>query len=403
MSCVFLHARHVRINEVAVLLSFLSVTPAASVWKGFAMSSLWDKLIVFTLSMMLYLTNTNDKYAVVLVLAAIILTSLESFFEGDLYNFIVFCSVILLSLFVPNAVFFLPLFAYDVCSTRWQWYILLAVIPVIQYLDKVSAISLLFLLSIIILSCILQKKTAVFEKKQYQYNLLRDKITEKQMELENANRNLLEKQDYEVHLATLKERNRIAGELHDSIGHVLTSSLLQTGALIATCKDESARSNLMVLQKSLSSGMDDVRSSIHDLHDDSVDMYDEVRTMIKEFTFCPVIIRYQVDTPPDKKIRYAFLSILKEGFSNIVRHSNATEVSVVILEHPALYQLIIHDNGNTPDGKNTSGPNIIYPSSYSEGMGLPGIKQRVDALGGNVVIRRNQGLEIFVSVPKEMP
>ena len=367
------------------------------------MIALLDKLIVFILSMMLYLTNTSDKYAVVLVLAAIILTSLESFFEGDLYNFVVFCAVILLSFFVPNAVFFLPLFAYDVCGTRWQWYILLTAIPVLQYLGKMSTISFLFLLSFIILSCILQKKTAIFEKKQYQYNLLRDELTEKQMELENANRDLLEKQDYEVHLATLKERNRIAGELHDSIGHVLTSSLLQTGALIATCRDESARSSLMVLQKSLSCGMDEVRSSIHDLHDDSVDMYDEVRIMIREFTFCPVILRYQADTQPDKKIRYAFLSILKEGFSNIVRHSNATEVSVVILEHPALYQLIIHDNGKDPDGKNTSASNIVYPSSYAEGMGLSGIKQRVEALGGNVVIRRNQGFELFVSVPKEKP
>lgn len=367
------------------------------------MNALLDKSIVFILSMILYLTNTNDKYAVVLVLAAIILTSLESFFEGDLYNFIVFCTVLLLCFFIPNAVFFLPLFAYDVSSTRWQWYIFLAAIPVLQYLDKMSAVSFLFLLSFIILSCILQKKTAVFENKQYQYNLLRDKITEKQMELENANHVLLEKQDYEIHLATLKERNRIAGELHDSIGHVLTSSLLQTGALIATCKDESARSDLMVLQKSLSGGMDEVRSSIHDLHDDSVDMYDEVRTMIREFTFCPVTLRYQVDTPPDKKIRNAFLSILKEGYSNIVHHSNATEMSVVILEHPALYQLIIHDNGNCPDGKNTAGSNIVYHSSYSEGMGLPGIKQRVDALGGNVVIRRNEGFELFVSVPKERP
>jgi len=367
------------------------------------MNSLLDKSIVFILSMILYLTNTSDKYAVVLVLAAVILTSLDSFLEVDLYNFIVFCTVLVLCFFLPNALFFLPLFAYDVCGSRWQWYILLAAIPVIQYIDKMSAVSLLFLLSFIILSCILQKKTAIFEKKQYQYNLLRDKITEKQMELEYANRDLLEKQDYEVHLATLKERNRIAGELHDSIGHVLTSSLLQTGALIATCRDESARSGLMVLQKSLSCGMDEVRSSIHDLHDDSVDMYDEVRSMIREFTFCPVLLRYQVDTPPDKKIRYAFLSILKEGFSNIVRHSNATEVSVIILEHPALYQLIIHDNGKSPDVSNYPGSNAVDPFSYAEGMGLPGIKQRVDALGGNVVIRRTQGFELFVSVPKEKP
>ena len=358
------------------------------------MPSLIDKLIVFMLSMTLYLTNTNDMYAVVLVLAAVILTSLESFFEGSFYNFIIFCTAVLLSLFIPNAVFFLPLFAYDLYSTKWQWFILLAVIPISQSLSRTTVLSFLFILSFIVLSCFLRKRTVLSENKQYQYNLLRDEITEKQMELENANRELMEKQDYEVHLATLKERNRIAGELHDSIGHVLTSSLLQTGALIATCPDEATRQSLFVLRNSLSAGMDEVRTSIHDLHDDSVDLYDEVHTQVNEFRFCPIMLRYNVDNPPDKKIRYAFLSILKEALANVARHSNATEVTVVVFEHPALYQLSIRDNGSQPKDR------IILHES--EGMGLPGIRQRAENLGGNAVFRRKHGFEVFVSVPKEM-
>jgi len=365
------------------------------------MTSLLDKLIIFILCMTLYLTNTNDIYAVVLVLAVIILTSLGSFFRGDLYNFIIFCAIAVVSLLIPDAAFFLPLFAYELCTTRWQWFIALSVIPASQFIYGTKVLSFLYILSFIGLSCILRRRTLLNDKRQHDYNLLRDEITEKQLQLENANRDLLEKQDYEIHLATLNERNRIAGELHDSIGHVLTSSLLQTGALIATCRDDTARESLIVLQKSLSAGMDDVRSSIHDLHDDSFDLYDEVRTKISEFIFCPVTLRYQMNTQPDKKTCYAFLSVLKEGLANIAHHSHATEVSVNMLEHPALYQLIIRDNGADPVNMPDESV-IIDPNSFSDGMGLQGIKKRVDALNGNVVIRKNHGFEIFVSVPKEM-
>jgi len=363
------------------------------------MTSLLDKLILFILCTTLYLTNMNDEYAVVLVLAAIIFASLESYIDGVVYHFAIFIVFIALSLFIPNAAFFLPIFAYDLCSTKWQWFIALSFIPVSYFLSGSKLLSFLLIITFILLSCILKRRTSLAEKKQRDFNLLRDEITEKQMQLEEANRDLLEKQDYEVHLATLKERNRIAGELHDSIGHVLTSALLQTGALLATCPDEQTRQTLSILQRSLSEGMDEVRSSIHNLHDESVDLYDEVRTHVNEYSFCPVTLRYSVENPPDKKIRYAFLSILKEGLANIARHSNATEATVIVIEHPALYQLVIRDNGSKNPGHAGDSELIV---SESEGMGLPGIRQRVEKLGGNVVFRKNHGFEIFVSVPKEI-
>ena len=365
------------------------------------MTSLLDKLIVFMLCATLYLTNTRDTYAVVLVLAAIIFAALESYADGHLYHLSIFFAFLIFCLFVPNAAFFLPLFAYDICCTKWQWFIAATVIPASHFLSGTQFLSFVLLLSFIFLSCILRYRTIISEKKQIDNNRLRDEITEKQLQLEKANRDLLEKQDYEVHLATLKERNRIAGELHDSIGHVLTSSLLQTGALLATCKDESAKENLTILQNSLSAGMDEVRASIHNLHDDSFDLYDEIENCVKKFTFCPVALRYNVDTPPDKKIRYAFLSILKESLANTARHSSATEVHIVVFEHPALYQLIIRDNGSRKSGESVNSANNVLVSNDAEGMGLPGIRQRIENLGGNVVFRQNHGFEVFVSVPKD--
>ena len=45
------------------------------------------------------------------------------------------------------------------------------------------------------------------------------------------------------------------------------------------------------------------------------------------------------------KIKYCFAAIIKEALSNVIKHSNATAVKIVLREHPALYQLCIEDNG----------------------------------------------------------
>ena len=58
----------------------------------------------------------------------------------------------------------------------------------------------------------------------------RDDSRERDLLLSQKNKALLEKQDYEIYNATLKERNRIAREIHDNVGHVLSKFILMLGA-----------------------------------------------------------------------------------------------------------------------------------------------------------------------------
>ena len=217
---------------------------------------------------------------------------------------------------------------------------------------------------------------------------MRDTTKEFSLQLEGKNRELMEKQDYEINLATLNERNRIARDIHDSIGHLLSNSILQTGALMATCKNETLYNNLNTLKNTLIAGMDSVRESIHGLYDESVDLYTEVRALIDNFHFCEILLDYDMESNLDKKIKYALLSIIKEALSNVIRHSDATGVKLTLREHPALYQLIIKDNGSKKEVS-------------SEGIGLKNIKQRVDSLKGIVNIRYENGFMLFISIPKE--
>ncbi len=357
------------------------------------MDLLIDKLLLFAFCTILYVSNEQGTYTVVLLISVIIFATLVNIIDREYFTLAVFLAAVLAGLFVPGAILFLPVFVYDIMKSKYQWFLLLATIPLIAP-QEIAAPNLYFVALLILLSLILKYRSSLSEKRRHDNHLLRDELTEKQLLLENANRDLLEKQDYEVHLATLKERNRISSELHDSIGHVLTRSLLQTGALIAVCRDEDLKKKLLALQESLSGGMDEVRTSIHDLHDDAFDLESEVRKQIQGFLFCPVSFRCQMDVQPDKKIRYALLSVIKEGLSNIARHSNATAAQLTLIEHPAFYQMVLKDNGT---GKKT-GEVVI---SESEGMGLSGIKKRVDGLGGHFTAQKNPGFEIFITVPKE--
>nr|WP_294490772.1 histidine kinase [uncultured Mediterraneibacter sp.] len=220
-----------------------------------------------------------------------------------------------------------------------------------------------------------------------------DDSVERDLLLTEKNRTLLEKQDYEIYTATLKERNRIAREIHDNVGHLLSRSILLVGAAKAVNRDENLSQTLDSLDSSLNAAMDNIRSSVHDLRDDAVNLEDAIRSLIQDFTFCPVSYCYDAGRQIPREVKYSFISITKEALSNIMRHSNAGKAAVTVREHPALYQLCIEDDGTTADEKAAgSGP--------SEGMGLSNMRERTAKLNGMIHISAEDGFRILVTIPK---
>ncbi|RAU96408.1 two-component sensor histidine kinase [Paenibacillus sp. YN15] len=209
--------------------------------------------------------------------------------------------------------------------------------------------------------------------------------------LKRQNKELMEKQDDRISLATLNERNRIAREIHDNVGHLLSSALLQMGALLAVTKDEKARQPLLTLKATLSEAMDSIRQSVHNLYDESVNLQAQLQELADKFTFCTLEFDYEIQSNPDKRLKYALISIVKEGLSNIVRHSDATWASVALREHPAFYQLVIRDNGR------------VKEVNMESGIGLKNIESRVEAFHGIMRILSKDGFALFISIPKDFP
>jgi signal transduction histidine kinase len=239
-----------------------------------------------------------------------------------------------------------------------------------------------------LLAMLLAYNSHAIELQEHRFYALQDDAIQKERSLEEKNRTLLEKQDYQIQLATLTERGRLAREIHDNVGHLLTRALFQVSALEVMQPEN--KEALGMVKTTLEDAMTNIRASVHDLHDEALDLRLELQKLIDQFPACPVTLRYTCQPVPPP-IHYCFIAVVKEALSNIARHSNATSATVSVLEHPALYQLIIEDNG-TPEGKasNNSKP----------GIGLHNIQERVTALQGNMIIQTDRGFRIFISISK---
>lgn len=352
------------------------------------MNELIDKLIIFIFCLVIYIPGVSQTYIVVPILIAVIFSAALSYFEDNriILGVVVMYSII--CFFTSALLIFIPLICYDVLFLKINWIWIITLLPIISNINKTTSITSILIAVFIVVTYLLKYRTMSFENIKKEYYKLRDNTKEISLQLEKKNKALMEKQDYEINLATLNERNRIARDIHDNVGHMLSRSILQIGALLAISKDDDRKESLWLIKDTLSEAMDSIRISVHDLHDEAMDLQAEIQKLINNFKFCPIEFNYDIEVNLEKNLKYCFIAITKEALSNIINHSNATKASIILREHPALYQLVIHDNGSHCNTKSENG------------IGLKNITDRVTATGGNVNISTDKGFRIFISIPK---
>jgi signal transduction histidine kinase len=352
------------------------------------MIDLFDKLIIFIACTALYAVDAKYATSVIPVITAISISALCSFFDKKPLRLIFVGLYILVCQFYPEFSVFLPLICYDTFGTKQEAFCLLIFIPVISNFKQCSLTLDVMLIMLLIISYLLRFRTKSLINMKLDFNKYKDTSKELSILLNKRNTDLMEKQDYEIKVATLNERNRIAMEIHDNVGHLLSRCLLQIGAIMAINKDNNLKENLSAIKNTLSQAMDSIRNSVHNLHDEAVDLYTQINDLVKSFTFCTIHFDYDISGNVDIKLKYCFISIVKEALSNIIKHSDATEVNITLREHPALYQLIIQDNGD------------VTGYSLNNGIGLTNISDRVNSFKGNLHINIENGFKIFISIPK---
>jgi signal transduction histidine kinase len=261
------------------------------------MNKLLDKLVLFTLCLAVYLMHESGSYTVVPVIIAVLASAADACFSNIHIKLCCFTAYTAACVFAPPLLFFLPELCYDLPSEQWLW-LLETALPVCAAFFRGQAYIGIFALLLISAGWLMSFRTATLEKSESEYIALRDSAKELSMKLENKNRELLQRQDYEINLATLNERNRIARDIHDSVGHVISSAILQVGAIMATCADAALKPRLETVKGTLTQGMDSIRSSVHDLYDESVDLYTELRGVVGSFAYCHVTFDFDMDGNP---------------------------------------------------------------------------------------------------------
>lgn len=350
-----------------------------------------------------FFVDISSQHIIFFSIACTLLFSSE-FLAPTKFSFYISFSYLFLCLFYPLAFLFLPIASYSHAKNVGKFSDANILCPFIKYSSlfylpvfimlwtsqtKETTFLFFYILSLSALSFLLEYHSYSYEHLNQKYILSYDATREKNLHLKSENKALVAQQNYEISLAKMKERNRIARDIHDNVGHLLTRSILITGAIKTMNKDDSLNPNIESLDSSLNNAMSTIRASVHDLHSQLTNLQDAIRLIIGEFAFCKVAFDYRSTNEVPREIYFCFISIIKEALTNTTKHSNANKVSVQVFEHPGLYQLIFEDNGTT------------YKEKFIPGIGLENMAERVKQLHGNFNIRTENGFRIFITIPKK--
>ncbi len=355
------------------------------------MTRLVDRFILFLFGSLLLLQL--DSFTMPVVTALIGLAFLEATLildKSKIVYILIVLVYIIAAFFFPYLLLYTPIVVYDLLWRR-AWWEGLILLPLIFHLNYgMDWWRLSYLGIVVILAAVLSTRTRQQIKNREDYIKLQDTSTEHALSLKEKNKELIEKQDYEIHLATLSERTRIAREIHDNVGHILTRAILQLGALLTIYKEEPLQGQLKDVNANLNEAMNNIRESVHDLHDNAIDLKQNMEEILRPMRErYDVEFEYDISTDMKRNRKYCMIAIVKEAMSNIIKHSNATRIRLIVREHPGFYQLIIDDNGT------------IKQPIHATGIGLENMKQRVESFDGTIHFDWQDGFSIRISMPNK--
>lgn len=198
-------------------------------------------------------------------------------------------------------------------------------------------------------------------------------------------------------LTALKERNRIAREIHDTVGHTLTTVLIEieAGKRLISKKSEVALEKLDLAQEQVRKGLNDIRQSVRTLQEGSniLSLIPSIQSLIKDtekHAGIKIDFKYDSGLLISEQQEKVIFSALQEGITNGIRHGNSTSFVFSLTEENAYIRFCLSDNGCGCD-------------DVSMGFGLTAMKERVSELGGILDINSHKGagLCLKISIPIE--
>ena len=244
------------------------------------------------------------------------------------------------------------------------------------------------------LAALLALRTTEEETTRARLHAMRDDLREKVLALQDANARLLQAQDHELRAAALSERTRIAREIHDGVGHVLTRLLLQVKAFQVTHRDEpGVVADLATLDSDLGEALDSMRRSVHALSDEGEELATSLNLLASHSGIAAVSVDCSTDVEPPPAVVRCIVAVVREALTNAARHGRAASARVAVTDYPAFWQVTVDNDGVVPDEDDPA-------VDGRGGLGLRSMTERVEALGGRVRITPRPRFTVFATIPK---
>ena len=247
------------------------------------------------------------------------------------------------------------------------------------------------------LAALLALRTTEEETTRARLHAMRDDLREKVLALQDANARLLRAQDHELRAAALSERTRIAREIHDGVGHVLTRLLLQVKALQVTHRDDpGVVADLATLDSDLGDALDSMRRSVHALSEEGEELATSLNLLGSRCGIAKVDVDCSTQTEPPPAVARCVVAVVREALTNAARHGRAASARVAVTDYPAFWQVTVDNDGVIPPG---DAP--LVDGGGNAGLGLRSMTERVEALGGRVRITPRPRFTVFATIPKD--
>lgn len=229
---------------------------------------------------------------------------------------------------------------------------------------------------------------------------LYDKLRISEEKLRDANNELETYIQSVEEITLLKERNRISREIHDSVGHALSTTMIQLSAMEAIGNKEGSALGKMAnnLREFINESFQDVKRAVKELKPDEYHNYQgvlRIQEVCKNFekmsgVKVKVVVSKGEWSLSTKQVGHLY-RITQEILSNALRHGKATIVNVIMNFTEEDFVISFRDNGEGTD-------NII-----ESGVGLKSIRERICEVDGTVDMKSSKGNGFFlkITIPRE--
>jgi signal transduction histidine kinase len=240
-----------------------------------------------------------------------------------------------------------------------------------------------------ILSVVIAFLLSEINNKNKFYKNLNDSERRLRYELEAAKMELVNSSKEAVHIAEIKERNRIARNIHDNVGHSIAGIFmqLQVALKLYDRDDKKAKEILKNSITGLSDSLKLLRETVHNIKPKDNLGIEYIINIIDNFKFCKVEFKHNGDISRISPNHMEIIATnIKEALTNITKYSNATKTDISIEVNEKYIRLYIKDNG-------------VGNKKIKEGLGLSGMRDRIRNVGGSISLSGDDGFLIVCIIP----